>query len=268
MTGTSPAQQGPAATETRWPSGLTRKEAATWLPRSAAPDLSPGTGSVATNRGSRAQQGSAQLRACWSHLGSPAPLATQRPVGASAGPALLPADWDPCEFLSTSVTPPNWVGEGETPHLLKINRTHGDLVLKGHFPRRPRDSASPKARSHPAWPCLPGTERADPGEHLGPLGSVTAPTQGRTAVRFPNTCLPGGASPFPEWPAPPPGPSHCTAGRISRKKTRGCLEAEAPWGMVAGQGLGFSPRSLWTQLLDTTPASTRKALYAAGPNQM
>lgn len=187
MTGTSPAQQGPAATETRWPRGLTRREAATWLPGSAAPDLSPGTGSVATNRGSRAQQGSAQLGACWSHLGSPAPLATQWPVGASAGPALLPADWDPCEFLSTSVTPPKWVGEGETPHLLKINRTHGDLVLKGHFPRRPRDSASPKARkaiqlgracrapSVLTW----GTPRSS--------GVCHRPNSGGTAVRFPNT---------------------------------------------------------------------------------
>lgn len=92
-------------------------------------------------------------------------------------------------------------------------------------------------------------------------------TRGGTPVRFPNTCLLGDASPVPERPGPPARsfPFH---GRISRKKTRGCLEEEAPWGAVARQGLGFSPCSLWTQLLDTTPAPTRKALYAAGPNQM
>lgn len=136
--GHRPSPTGTRQPQTRWPprapsEGSHDLATGHGFSSSAAPGLSPSTGSTATNRGegpNRAPRSS----------GAAAPTLARQPRwphSGRRGPQLAPR----CFWQTGTPLPPHG-----TPHLLKINRTQGDLLLKGHFPRRPQDSASPKAR--------------------------------------------------------------------------------------------------------------------------
>lgn len=138
MTVTAPAQQGPGSHRRGGRCGRHRREATTWLPGTGfLPRLLlvfPQVQAQQQQTGARAPTGHRAAR------GPAAPTLARQPRwphSGRRGPQLAPR----CFRQTGTPLPPH-----RTPHLLKINRTQGDLLLKGHFPRRPQDSASPKAR--------------------------------------------------------------------------------------------------------------------------